>query len=105
VRKNYQLMWEQKDCDGYLKTAAVIAAYIDQSISTNTFYNPAHFPDRKVPTTLIAQNLMQSHMWGLKTFYYSLINKKGSKAEDEKAPEMLETIDFDAEEGCESCKL
>jgi ribonucleoside-diphosphate reductase alpha chain len=105
VRKNYQLMWEQKDCDGYLKTAAVIAAYIDQSISTNTFYNPAHFPDRKVPTTLIAQNLMQSHMWGLKTFYYSLINKKGSKAEEETPPEMLEAIDFDAEEGCESCKL
>jgi ribonucleoside-diphosphate reductase alpha chain len=105
VRKNYQLMWEQKDCDGYLKTAAVIAAYIDQSISTNTFYNPAHFPDRKVPTTLIAKNLMQAHMWGLKTFYYSLINKKGSKAEDEKAPEMLEVIDFDADADCESCKL
>ena len=105
VRKNYQLMWEQKDCDGYLKTAAVIAAYIDQSISTNTFYNPAHFPDRKVPTTLIAQNLMQSHMWGLKTFYYSLINKKGSKAEEETPPEMLEAIDFDADADCESCKL
>ena len=105
VRKNYQLMWEQKDCDGYLKTAAVIAAYIDQSISTNTFYNPAHFPDRKVPTTLIAQNLMQAHMWGLKTFYYSLINKKGSKAEEETPPEMLEAIDFDADADCESCKL
>ena len=105
VRKNYQLMWEQKDCEGYLKTAAVIAAYVDQSLSTNTFYNPAHFADRKVPTTLIAKNLMQSHMWGLKTFYYSLINKKGSKAEDEKAPEMLEAIDFDADADCESCKL
>ena len=106
VRKNYQLMWEQKDCDGYLKTAAVIAAYVDQSISTNTFYNPAHFPDRKVPTTLIAKNLMQSHAWGLKTFYYSLINKQGSKAVDEVAPAgQLEYIDFDDEEGCESCKL
>ena len=105
LKNKYQLMWEQKDCDGYLKTAAVIAAYIDQSISTNTFYNPAHFPDRKVPTTLIAQNLMQSHMWGLKTFYYSLINKKGSKAEEETPPEMLEAIDFDADESCESCKL
>jgi ribonucleoside-diphosphate reductase alpha chain len=50
-------MWQQKDCVGYLKTAAVLAAYIDQSISTNTFYNPAHFADRKVPTTLIAKNL------------------------------------------------
>lgn len=106
IRKNYQLMWEQKDCEGYLKTAAVIAAYVDQSISTNTFYNPANFADRKVPTTLIARNLMQSHMWGLKTFYYSLVNKKGSKADDEIAPDMpLTAIDFDDEEGCESCKL
>jgi ribonucleoside-diphosphate reductase alpha chain len=105
LKNKYQLMWEQKDCDGYLKTAAVIAAYVDQSISTNTFYNPAHFPDRKVPTTLIAKNLMQAHMWGLKTFYYSLINKQGSKQQAEEAPAMLEAIDFDDEESCESCKL
>ena len=105
LKNRYQLMWEQKDCDGYLKTAAVIAAYVDQSISTNTFYNPAHFADRKVPTTLIAKNLMQSHAWGLKTFYYSLINKAGSKAVAEDAPAMLEPIDFDNEENCEACKL
>ena len=104
LKNKYQLMWAQKDCDGYLKTAAVLAAYVDQSISTNTFYNPAHFADRKVPTTLIARNLMQSHYWGLKTFYYSLINKQGSKGQDEPdAP--LEVIDFDDEESCESCKL
>jgi ribonucleoside-diphosphate reductase alpha chain len=106
LKNKYQLMWEQKDCEGYLKTSAVIAAYIDQSISTNTFYNPAHFADRRVPTTLIAKNLMQAHMWGLKTFYYSLINKAGSKAIAEDAPPMgLAPIDFDAEEDCESCKL
>lgn len=103
LKNRYQLMWEQKDCDGYLKTAAVIAAYVDQSISTNTFYNPAHFADRKVPTTLIARNLMQSHHWGLKTFYYSLINKTGSKNVTVDAP--LEVIDFDDQEDCESCKL
>jgi ribonucleoside-diphosphate reductase alpha chain len=105
LKNKYQLMWDQTDCDGYLKTAAVLAAYVDQSISTNTFYNPAHFADRKVPTTLIAKNLMQSHMWGLKTFYYSLINKQGSKADAEIAPAMLEPINFDTEEDCESCKL
>jgi ribonucleoside-diphosphate reductase alpha chain len=105
LKNKYQLMWEQKDCDGYLKTAAIIAAYTDQSISTNTFYNPAHFEGRKVPTTLIAKNLMQAHMWGLKTFYYSLINKQGSKAVAEDAPTMLEPINFDNEEDCESCKL
>jgi ribonucleoside-diphosphate reductase alpha chain len=113
LKNKYQMMWEQKDCDGYLKTAAILAAYVDQSISTNTFYNPAHFADRKVPITVIAKNLMQAHMWGLKTFYYSLINKAGSKAVDE--PEEtkvngvqvngfhLEEIEFD--DDCEACKL
>ena len=105
LKNRYQLMWEQKDCDGYLKTAAVLAAYVDQSISTNTFYSPRHFPDRKVPSTLIAKNLMQAHLWGLKTFYYSLIEKQGSKAPDEEAPTMLDPIDYDEEEDCIACKL
>jgi ribonucleoside-diphosphate reductase alpha chain len=111
LKNKYQLMWEQKDCEGYLKTASVLAAYVDQSISTNTFYNPAHFADRKVPTTLIIKNLMQAHIWGLKTFYYSLINKAGSKQQAELTPEVhyngfhneRELIEDDAD--CEACKL
>jgi ribonucleoside-diphosphate reductase alpha chain len=103
LKNKYQLMWDQPDCEGYLKTAAVIAAYVDQSISTNTFYSPKHFAGRKIPTTLIAKNLMQSHYWGLKTFYYSLVDKQGSKSKEIDAP--LEAIDFDEEADCESCKL
>lgn len=105
LKNKYQLMWEQKDCDGYLKTAAVIAAYVDQSISTNTFYNPAHFADRKVPTTLIAKNLMQAHAWGIKTFYYSLINKQGSKQVVESASEVYVDEVSSLDDDCESCKL
>jgi ribonucleoside-diphosphate reductase alpha chain len=105
LKNKYQMMWDQKDCDGYLKTAAVIAAYVDQSISTNTFYNPAHFPERKVPTTLIAKNLMQSHYWGLKTFYYSLINKAGSKSQDETVLDLPSGFNDMDEEDCEACKL
>ena len=104
LKNKYQLMWEQENCEGYLKTAAVLAAYVDQSISTNTFYSPKHFPNRKVPTTLIAKNLMLGHYWGLKTFYYSLIDKQGSKSPTEEAPVMLETINFD-EDDCTACKL
>jgi ribonucleoside-diphosphate reductase alpha chain len=80
LKNRYQMMWDQKDCVDYLKTACVLAAYIDQSLSTNTFYNPAHFAAGKVPGTLIAKNLMLSYKWGLKTVYYSLINKVGAKA-------------------------
>jgi ribonucleoside-diphosphate reductase alpha chain len=104
LKNKYQLMWEQKDCDAYLKTAAVLAAYVDQSISTNTFYNPAHWDDRKVPSTLIAKNLMQAHAWGIKTFYYSLINKQGAKADAEIAPTLAAQPD-ETDEDCEACKL
>ena len=105
LKNKYQMMWDQTDCAPYLKTAAVLAAYVDQAISVNTFYNPKHFPDRKIPTTLIAKNLMQAHYYGIKTFYYSLINKAGSKADAEEPPTMLDPIDFDDESDCESCKL
>ena len=113
LKNKYQLMWEQTDCLPYLKTSAVLQAYIDQSISTNTFYNPAHFPERKVPTTLIARNLMQAQLWGIKTFYYSLINKQGAKANQEEpaaspAPGTyvngINEDDFD-DADCEACKL
>ena len=111
LKNRYQLMWDQKDCDGYLKTAAVLAAYIDQSLSTNTFYNPAHFAEGKVPGTLIAKNLMLAYKWGLKTIYYSLINKVGAKVgvtATQSTPVLnVEpiTIYADEEEDCLACKL
>ncbi len=111
LKNKYQMMWEQKDCLPYLKTSAVLQAYVDQSISTNTFYNPAHFVDRKVPTTLIAKNLMQAQLWGIKTFYYSLINKAGSKMQEEQ-PKLngFHEVEFNGheiemEDDCEACKL
>ena len=107
LKNKYQLMWDQPDCIGYIKTASVLGAYVDQSISTNTFYNPAFYSDRKVPTTLIAKNLMLANKWGLKTFYYSLINKQGSKSSDSKIIEFPE-IKQDTiliEDDCEACKL
>jgi len=108
LKNKYQLMWDQKDCDGYLKTAAVIAAYVDQSLSTNTFYNPAHYENHKVPTTLIVKNLMQAHRWGIKTFYYSLVNKQGAKSYIEATPleqPILITDSYENEDDCEACKL
>ena len=89
----------------YLKSSAVLAAYTDQSISTNTFYNPAHYPDRKVPATLIAKNVMLAHKYGLKTLYYNLINKRGSKVDDEVPPTMQNAPIVDDGDDCEACKL
>jgi len=109
LKNRYQLMWEQTDCIEYLKTAAVIAAYVDQSISTNTFYNPAHYEGGKVPGTTVAKNLMLGIHWGIKSYYYSLINKVGSKVGLAEVPES-NVISFTPpvellEEDCEACKL
>ena len=107
LKNRYQMMWDQKDCIEYLKTSAVLAVYIDQSLSTNTFYNPAYFAEGKVPGTLIAKNLMLAYKWGIKTIYYSLINKVGSKAalqEDNVIPFIKQDI-IEDEEYCESCVL
>ena len=108
LKNRYQLMWDQADCVDYLKTSAVLAAYIDQSLSTNTFYNPANYAGGKVPATLIAKNLMLAYKWGLKTIYYSLINKVGAKAEvtGTITPLVIPVpITIYEEEDCEACKL
>jgi ribonucleoside-diphosphate reductase alpha chain len=106
LKNRYELMWEQKDCQGYLKTAAILAAYIDQSLSTNTFYNPAYFSGGKVPATLVAKNLMLAYKWGIKTIYYSLINKIGAKVEVVTATNTVSTIEsLEDEENCEGCVL
>jgi ribonucleoside-diphosphate reductase alpha chain len=110
LKNKYQLMWDQLDCVAYLKTSAVLAVYIDQSLSTNTFYNPAHFAGGKVPGTLIAKNLMLAYKWGLKTVYYSLINKVGAKL-SVTATQSLPILNgepitiYADEEDCEACKL
>ena len=119
LKNRYQLMWDQTDCVDYLKTAAVLAVYIDQSLSTNTFYNPAHFKDGKVPGTLIAKNLMLAYKWGIKTIYYSLINKVGAKmnvTNTNSIPQVNginghainaadNVIIYEDYEDCEACKL
>ena len=106
LKNRYQLMWDQKDCVEYLKTACVLAAYVDQSISTNTFYNPAYFAEGKVPGTLVAKNLMLAYKWGLKTVYYSLINKVGSKvALDDNIIPFVKQDAIEDDYECEACVL
>ena len=46
---------------------------------------------------------MLAHHWGLKTIYYSLIDKQGAKAAAEETP--LMSIIEDEEEVCEACTL
>ena len=47
---------------------------------------------------------MQSQLWGIKTFYYSLINKAGSKQQEETELPLISSEVYE-DEDCEACKL
>lgn len=99
LKGKYQLMFDIDVID-YLKVAAVMQVYICQSISTDTFYDPAKYPGGKVDATEVARNIMLAQHWGIKTLYYNITNKTGSK----KQLEEIEKPVID-EEPCDSCIL
>jgi ribonucleoside-diphosphate reductase alpha chain len=106
-KKNYQLLWDQPDCIGYIKTVAILQAFVDQGISADTFYSGKFFPEGKIPATLIANNLMLAARWGVKSFYYDLRDKQGTKdlLKDDEFADLPSDIEEEGEEYCESCTL
>ena len=44
--------------------------FIDQSISTNTNYDPKKFPKKKIPMKLLLHDLLNAYNLGIKTLYY-----------------------------------
>ena len=48
---------------------------------------------------------MLAHQYGLKTFYYSLINKAGAKVVEEQIEQKQDLDTTTDNEDCESCKL
>lgn len=87
----YDLKWNL-NCIDYLKTAAVIQRWVDQSISTNTWYDPENYPEGKIPRSLMMQDILSFYMWGGKTLYYN--TNKDSKEDEEMKM---------AEEVCDTC--
>ena len=105
-KNKYDLLWDQKSPQGYLKIMAVLQKYIDQGISVNTSYNPEHYEDEKVPMSVLIQDLLMFYKYGGKQLYYN--NTFDGQGEidinkDDKLPE-LEAGEID-DEDCESCKI
>lgn len=101
LKGKYQLMFDTDVVD-YLKVAAVMQVYICQSISTDTFYDPAKYPGGKVDATEVARNIMLAQHWGIKTLYYNITNKTGSKKQLELEADPLNEVEGTI---CESCIL
>ena len=105
LKNKYDLLWDQKSPEGYLKIMAVLQKYIDQGISVNTTYNPQHFEDEKIPMSVMLQHLLMFFKYGGKQlYYYNTYDGQGELDMDDKATEALPAGDLDDEE-CESCTI
>jgi ribonucleoside-diphosphate reductase alpha chain len=100
LKNKYELLWDQKSPEGYLKIMAVLQKFVDQAISVNTSYNPAHYEDGKIPMSEMIGHLLMHYKYGGKTLYYFNTNDGAGEIEDQP----LAAGDID-DEDCESCKI
>jgi ribonucleoside-diphosphate reductase alpha chain len=105
LKNKYDLLWDQKSPEGYLKICAVLQKFIDQGISVNTSYNPEHFDDEKVPMSMLLQHLIMFYKYGGKQLYYNNTYDGQGEIDINKGeqPELAQG-ELD-DEDCESCKI
>jgi ribonucleoside-diphosphate reductase alpha chain len=102
LKNKYDLLWDQKSPDGYLKICAILQKYIDQGISVNTSYNPEHYEDNKLPMSVMIGDTLTAYKYGLKQLYY-FNTFDGAGEMKEELPDLEQTQLED--EDCESCKI
>ena len=105
-KNKYDLLWEQKSPQGYLKIMAVLQKYIDQGISVNTSYNPEHYEDEKVPMSVLIQDILLFYKYGGKQLYYNNTYDGQGEIDIHKddVQDDLAITEID-DEDCESCKI
>ena len=110
-KNNYTLLWDMPDNSGYINVVAVMQKFFDQAISGNWSYNPEHFPDNEVPTSVMAQDFLTTYKYGWKTSYYqnTYDNKNDSVEEEQQKKQsvqnLLDDILSGQEDECDSCKI
>ena len=100
LKKKYDLLWDQKSPEGYLKICAILQKFIDQGISVNTSYNPKFYDDEKIPMSEMIKHLLMFYKYGGKQLYY--FNTNDGAGEYEEKPLASGEV---SEEDCESCKI
>ena len=106
LKNKYDLLWDQKSPEGYMKICAVLQKYIDQGISVNTSYNPENYEDHKVPMSEMIKHLIMFYKYGGKQLYYfNTFDGAGEMKEDPIITNESVPDDFDDEEDCDSCKI
>jgi ribonucleoside-diphosphate reductase alpha chain len=111
LKNKYDLLWDQRSPEGYLKIMAVLQKYIDQGISVNTSYNPEFYEDEKIPMSVMLQHLVMFYKYGGKQLYYfNTFDGQGEIDFDKKNKEELlgrDSFESDGEyeDYCDSCTI
>ena len=102
LKNKYDLLWDQKNPEGYLKICAVLQKYIDQGISVNTSYNPEHYGDSKVPMSHLIKDIVMFYKLGGKQLYYNNTNDQSGEIKEE--AQDLDNVE-DSDSSCDSCVI
>ena len=109
LKNAYTLLWDMPDNTGYINVVAVMQKFFDQGISGNWSYNPSHFNDNEVPTSVMAQDLLRTYKYGWKTSYYqNTYDNKTDETKEDVPKNELESLVYDimnSDDDCESCKI
>ena len=104
LKNKYELLWDQKSPEGYIKICAVLQKYIDQAISVNTSYNPQYYPDEKLPMSDMLKLLLLHYKLGGKTLYY--FNTYDGQGEINVVKFMEDLpAELPSQSDCESCTI
>jgi ribonucleoside-diphosphate reductase alpha chain len=82
--QNYTLAWDM-DNEEYVKFVAIFQKFIDQSISTNMYYDVAKFENNKVSVRDLIRHESIAYKYGLKTLYYLNSNDNSGEISQEQA--------------------
>jgi ribonucleoside-diphosphate reductase alpha chain len=104
LKNKYELLWDQKSPEGYIKICAVLQKYIDQAISVNTSYNPQFYPDEKIPMSDMIRHTLLHYKLGGKTLYYFNTYDGQGEINISKLMEEL-PAELSSQESCESCTI
>ena len=104
LKNRYELLWDQRSPEGYMKICAVLQRWMDQTISTNTSYNPAFYPDKQLPMSELLRHMLMAYKWGIKTAYYfnTMDGQEELDADKLIAQDSSESAD---DTSCDSCTI
>jgi len=106
LKNKYELLWDQKSPEGYLKICAVLQKYIDQGISINTSYNPRFYEDEKIPMSTMLGHLIMCYKYGTKQLYYfNTMDSQGEIDVEKSSAIVNKSSTSEEQEECDSCVI